>query len=101
MSGWTVTEESIQAMDNTKGRLTELEASIRQEIQKLKSVYEENNDGLGAHSNEIGSLIEEVEKAGEDASKPVLKLVLKLTRAAAIRRAHIENDPYKGNGRSR
>ena len=97
---WEVTPEAVSAMESTAARLEELSAAIHAETGKLRSVYEENESGLGYHSADIGQLLEELESIEQDASGPVLKRVLKLTRAAAVRKAHIDNNPY-GHGRSR
>lgn len=102
MAGWQVTEQAIAAMMNMSAQLQELSEKIKQETAKLKSTFEENQDGLGAHSGEIQNLLDDVETTEEDASKPVLKLVLKLQRAAAIRQKHIDSNVYQSSkGRSR
>ena len=100
MSEWTVTEEAVAAMQNMTSQLQALSEQIKAETQQLKTSYEENQDGLGYHSAKIQTLIEEVEETEEAASRPVLKLVLKLTKAAIIRKAHMETDSYQP-GRSR
>ena len=100
MGEWTVTEEAVQALENMASQLQTLSEQIKAETQKLKNSYDENRDGLGYHSAKIQTLIEEVEETEEAASRPVLKLVLKLTKAAIIRKAHIEKDSYQP-GRSR
>lgn len=102
MAGWEVTEQAIAAMNNMSAQLQELAAKINQETQQLKASYDENKDGLGAHSADIQALLDEVETAEEDASIPVKKLVLKLTKAALIRQKHIETKRYtQSKGRSR
>lgn len=102
MAGWQVTEQAIAAMNNMSAQLQELAAKIHSETEKMKSTFEENQDGLGAHSADIQALIEEVEGTEQDASIPVKKLVLKLQRAALIRQKHIETQRYsQGKGRSR
>ncbi len=100
MSEWTVTEEAVAALENMASQLQTLSEQIKAETQQLKTSYDENRDGLGYHSAKIQTLIEEVEATEEEAARPVMKLVLKLTRAAMIRRAHIEKDSYQP-GRSR
>ena len=99
-SDWTVTEESILALENMAKQLQELEAAIKKETNTLEQVYEQNKDGLGYHSASIKTLIDEIKSIEEEASRPVKILVLKLTKAAAIRRGHINNKRY-GNGRKR
>lgn len=102
MAGWRVTEQAIAAMNNMSAQLQELAEKIHSETEKMKSTFEENQDGLGAHSADIQALIDEVEGTEQDASIPVKKLVLKLQRAALIRQKHIETQRYtQGKGRSR
>lgn len=100
MGEWTVTEEAIAALESMAAQLQTLAAEMKQETQNLKDCYEENQDGLGYHSPKIQALIEEVGLTEEEASRPVMKLVLKLTKAALIRRGHIETNTYQP-GRSR
>lgn len=97
---WGVNEQAIAALENMSSQLTEVSDRIKQETQKLRTSFEDNEDGLGPHTSSILALIEEVEQTDEEASAPVKKLVLKLTRAAQLRRDQLENDRYKG-GRSR
>lgn len=102
MAGWQVTEQAIAAMNNMSAQLQELAVKIHQETEKMKSTFVENQDGLGAHSSDIQSLIEDVEGTEEDATIPVKKLVLKLQRSALIRQKHIETQRYtQSKGRSR
>ena len=102
MAGWQVTEQAIAAMNNMSAQLQVLADIIHKETEKMKSTFEENQDGLGAHSSDIQTLIDDVESAEEDASIPVKKLVLKLQRAALIRQKHIETKRYsQSKGRSR
>ena len=98
----TVTEEAVAALMNMASQLQELSARIHQETEKMKSTYEENQSGLGPHSASIQNLIDEVEGTEQGASIPVKKLVLKLQRAAVIRKGILENDRYtKVSGRTR
>ena len=102
MSGWQVTPEAVAGMINMSAQLQELETKIRQETEKLKNTFEENQDGLGYHSSAIQALIDEIESAEQDASVPVKKLALKLQRAAVVRQGHIESQRYtQSKGRSR
>lgn len=97
-----VNEQSIAALNNMAAQLQELADKINKETALLKGAYEENQGGLGNHSADIKNLIDEVETTEEDASKPVLKLVLKLQRSALIRQKHIEENNYTNTkGRSR
>ena len=102
MAGWQVTDQAIAAMNNMAAQLEELVNKIHQEAEKMKSVFEDNRDGLGAHSSSIQALIDEVEDTEQDATIPVRKLILKLQRAALIRQKHIETHRYtQSKGRSR
>lgn len=96
---WGVNENAIAALENLSSQLTEVSDRIKQETQKLRTTFEDNEEGLGYHTSSILALIEEVEQTDNEASVPVKKLVLKLTKAAVIRRGHIENDRYKGRSR--
>lgn len=102
MAIWQVTEQTIATLRNMSTHLQELAAKINQETQQLKAAYDDNKDGLGAHSADILALLEEVESTEAEGSKPVLKLVLKLQKAALIRQKHIETQRYtQSKGRSR
>lgn len=97
-----VNEQHIAALNNMATQLQELADKINQETALLKAAYEENQGGLGSHSADIRNLIDDVETTEEDASKPVLKLVLKLQRSALIRQKHIDTNNYTySKGRSR
>lgn len=102
MSGWSVTEESVKALETMAKDLGDHEAAIKNERSKLEQVYEQNKDGLGPHSDSIAALIEEIKRLDEEASRPVKILVLKLTKAALLRRATLEKNRYTNiKGRSR
>ena len=102
MAGCQVTEQAVAALNNMSVQLQELAGKIHTATETMKSAFEDNRDGLGAHSDDIQTLIDEVEKTEQDASAPVKKLVLKLQRAALIRQKHIETQRYnQGKGRSR
>lgn len=102
MAGWQVTEEAVAEMNNMAAQLEELATRIHQETERMKSAFEENWDGLGAHSADIQALIDEVEDTEQGASIPVKKLALKLQRAALIRQKHIDTKRYgHSQGRSR
>jgi hypothetical protein len=94
MAGWQVTEQAVAAMNNMSAQLQELAAKIHQESEKMKSVFEDSQDGLGAHSDDISQLISGVDLAEQDASRPLAKLQLKLNRAALIRQKHLEENRY-------
>lgn len=93
-----VTPEGVAALRNMRNELEELSNQMKQEVSKLRNAYEENRNGLGSHSNEIGNLLEALGEAADEADAPVKKLQKKLTRAAAIRDNLISDSSY---GRSR
>lgn len=93
-----VTAESVAALRNMRNELEELSAQLKQEVSKLQNAYEENRQGLGSHSDEIGALLEELGVTADEADGPVKKLQKKLTRAATIRDNLIAESAY---GRSR
>lgn len=97
MAGWQVTEQAIAAMNDISARLDELASRIHQESKNMKSVFEENQDGLGAHSSDISELLNSVEAAEQSGSKPLAKLQLQLRRAAMVRQKHIEDNRYRGS----
>lgn len=96
-----VTEEAVRTFQNMATQLLELGEALHTEVLRLKEVYDETKDGLGAHSASIEALLEDVGGAESDAGEQVKKLVLKLTRAALIRQSHIERERYSSLGRSR
>ena len=97
MAGWQVTEQAIAAMNDMSVQLQELASKIHRELGNIKSTFEENQDGLGAHFDDISELINSVEIAEQGGNKAVAKLQLKLIRAALIRQKHIEENKYGNN----
>ena len=94
-----VSQEAVNYLNSMAQSLTELSIQIHSITQSLKEVFEENKDGLGAHSADIQRLLDELEQTEQEASDPVKKLVLKLTRASAVRRQHIDTQRYSGRSR--
>lgn len=101
MAGWQVTEQAIAAMNNMSAQLQELASKIHQESEKIKSIFEDSQDGLGTHSGDISKLIQSVELAEQDGSRPLAKLQLKLNCAALIRQKHLEENRYGNNAGDR
>lgn len=97
MAGWQVTEQAIAALNNMSAQLQVLASQIHRESEMLKSVFEDSQDGLGAHSDDISEVIQSVELTEQDGSRPLAKLQLKLNRAALIRQKHIEENRYNNN----
>ena len=102
MGEWTVTDEAVNALNNMATELNEKAAEILQEVLTLIECFEDNKDGLGAHSEDILNLLKELRETTDEANEPVKKLVKKLVKAAAIRKAHIDTSVYQQQkGRSR
>lgn len=98
--GWTVSDEAINNMDSLAGQLDECQNNLKAILATLKSDFDDNEGGLGAHSDSIKALIEELEGLIGDSSQKVLKLVLKLRKSAGIRKSHIDTNNYsKGKTR--
>jgi len=91
----TVTDEAVAAMGTTAASLLEAIEAVNQAISSLEGTFEATQSGLGAHSASIGALIEEAKAVGSEGNNSIKILALKLTKAAAIRQAHIDTDNYK------
>ena len=89
-----VTAESVAALRNMRNELEDLSTQLKQEVNKLRDVFEENQNGLGSHSAEIRALLEELGVTADEADAPVKKLQKKLTRAATIRDTLISDSTY-------
>lgn len=94
MGSWKVSAEAVAAIQDLSARLEDLLRGLTEETITLDDALDGSEDGLGAHSADIRRLVEETETAGHEAGYPVRKLRLKLDRAAAIRRHHLEKNPY-------
>lgn len=99
-AGWAVNEDAIEAMRATADGLTETTEEIMRAIDDLESAFDENEGGLGAHSDSIRELIDELRQVGNEASNPVKILVLKLSKSILIRQKHIDENHYQ-TGKSR
>lgn len=97
--GWTVTEEALAAMEAATGTMEETTQKLKEDISQLESAFEENEAGLGAHSDDIRNLLEELQQIGEEASNPVKKLILKMLKSILIRKKHMDENNYKGRSR--
>ena len=98
---WSVTEESVKAMENMAVELTEKMAEILLAIDTLINEYEDNKDGLGVHSAEILNLLKDLRDTTNEANDPVKILVKILRKSAAIRKGHIQRQGYQSKGKSR
>ena len=92
-----VTQESIAALKTMSTRLQELQKDLQAGASSLEAAFNENKDGLGAHSTSILTLIQELKKYTGDVagpSGPVKKLVKRLQVSADVRQKHIDTDHY-------
>jgi archaellum component FlaC len=94
MVSWKTDEEAVEEMLNMAMNFLELQEKIHTDITKLRSTFDSCSDGLGEHVKSIEELIETVEAIEDDGGKDVKRLVLKLKRAALIRKNIIDNDRY-------
>ena len=89
MSEWTVTDEAVKAMQELADRINHVMQEIEFECQQLATMFEDNKNGLGYHSNEISKLIINLSELEKNAQLTGKKLVNKLIKSAAVRKAHI------------
>lgn len=94
---WGVSEEAIDAMKQLAGSLIDTVEKLKIRLSSLKSAFEENEAGLGAHSDQILTLIEDMDRWTGETETAVKKLSFKLLKAASIRRAHVEESHYGGS----
>lgn len=95
---WNVSVESVERLKQLAGQLTETTDGLAGAVSTLKEDFEENEKGLGAHSDDILSLIGDMDKLAGDTAAVVNQLCFKLLKAAAVRQSHIENSVYKKAG---
>lgn len=91
---WAVTEDSVDELKQLSGALGEVTNNLKNSISTLKDAFEDNASGLGAHSDDIAVLIENMNNLVFDTETIVNKLSFKILKAAAVRQAHIDNNPY-------
>lgn len=96
MASWQVSEEAVRAIRSTSAQLEKAVEKTAREEGLLAAVFEENEDGLGAHAAAIRTLLEELRTLEKEAEMPVKKLMLRLQRAAFIRQRHIDQNAYGG-----
>ncbi len=90
-----VTRKAVASLRHMKEELLNFHETIAKEASNVKSVFEDNQDGLGAHSNSIRELLEELGETTEEGGALVRKLVRRLERSALIREEIIDTDEYK------
>lgn len=96
----SVTREAVASLRHMREELLNFHETIAKEASNVKSVFEDNQDGLGAHSDSIRELLEELGETTEEGGVPVRKLVRRLERSALIREDIIDKNEYNV-GRSR
>lgn len=96
---WKVTEEAVQNLMDLSQQLSDSVEIISNSVSHISESYEELKVGLGAHTSDIGDLVENVCGLQLEIKRSTDKLSLKLRKAAAIRRQHLEENVYRiGNG---
>lgn len=95
MSVWQVNEDAINALTNLTSQVRELTESITQQISNLNDTFQSNSNGLGKHSDVIGTLLQDINTCNNEANRSSNKLQVKLNKAITIRKNHIENNKYK------
>lgn len=93
-----ITPEVIEQMKTLAENIAETTEELENTVSSLLSVYEENQDGLGAHSDSILDLLFDLKRIANEAYAPCAKLSLKLVKAAMIRQKHLEDNVYAGVG---
>ena len=78
-----LSDEAIQALRTLSSHLRTSQESLLNSTKKLMSDFSENQDGLGAHSDQIEELLQNLcQLLGvntEEDNKPIKKLAKKLT----------------------
>lgn len=94
MGVWTTTEEAMAAFRKLAADLEKTDDDLAGALAALKRVYEEQQEGLGYHSKDIGDLIAAMEGSRKDGKRELDRLILALTRAAALRGAIQQTSRY-------
>lgn len=92
---WGVSVDAIEALKQHAGALENLIGKFDNDINEIERAYSENAGGLGAHSEDIEALIEELKDILKDCHPQLQKLSLKMAKSAMIRQAHIDASVYK------
>lgn len=93
---WNVSAESVERLRQLAQLLKDIAGELAGTVSALKDDFGENEEGLGAHSEDIILLIEEMEKLAGESAAVVNKLSFKLLKAATVRQSHIDNAVYSG-----
>lgn len=92
-----VSAEGIRALDDLSAALNDRNQHMLLTLRQLREVFEDNAAGLGAHTDEIRLLLDELEELAEKAAQNNQKLAKKAARAATLRRGLVEESPYRKN----
>lgn len=95
-----VTAEAVRALRYAGEVLCMQSEKMEQNLAQLHRIFEENAAGLGAHTNKIRALLEELDDQALEAKKANHKIVLRMERAAKIREILLEENPYKNTEKS-
>lgn len=91
---WAVTEDSVDQLKQLSSALVDVANDLENSISTLKDSFDDNADGLGAHSGDIAVLIEDMDNLISNTKTIVNKLSFKILKAATVRQAHIDNNLY-------
>lgn len=86
-----VSEEAVSSLLSLASRISELREALQHSLEELGACWEENQIGLGAHSESIGELIEHLSVQARGL-KETQKLCRRLRMSAEIRNEHIRRD---------
>lgn len=95
-----VSDEAVSAINNASAMVEETHEQLRRFAQTLNTTFQENQNGLGRHHGTIQELLDSLVSTSGD-EKHVKKLVKKLTMSSKIIAAHIAENVYSGQGRTR
>ena len=90
-----VNEQAIAALKTLRSEVNSLHKDLLTGTKNLITAYAENEQGLGAHSQAIQSIIDDLNGNAESGSKPVKRLVRKLKVSEDVRQIHRNTNEYK------
>lgn len=90
-----VTSDGIRALESLSDTLNDLCMQMQLSLRQLHSQFEDHSHGLGAHTAELETLLDELDDFAAKAGKENQKLARKAARAAKIRRGMVEESPYR------
>lgn len=98
MNNTNVSESAINALKTFRSAVNDAGQACESAVSALKQSFEANAGGLGAHSQEIGNLLEELELLSKEGRSSTTRLCLKLDKAIRLRSQHRSNNPYERTG---